>query len=153
MMRIILYEEDIGKSFEIYGRKFRTYFGKGILFEVHPFNIDEYDRYFKYIFLSYLPQHLETSDGINRQFHAQNDMFQYLDTQIKIINPQLKTELQRRVFTKKYGRLVNELTNLPLDIRKNIFIMKNNYGGIFLRKFKPPPAFDNLINRFREIFR
>jgi hypothetical protein len=120
-MQSVLTEEDIGKHFEIHER-LSGYYGNGILSEVNEENRDHLNRYWRYKFSHWNSRHQRRGELGDRVALAEDDMFLYLEIKKKKMNPQLKRDLERRVFTKENGRRVNQLSSkLPLEMRQNLF--------------------------------
>jgi hypothetical protein len=149
MMRNFLDESDIGKSFDIYEKDnidsiYGRVIGHGILSQVGLYDEEYQDGEFEmYEFIDFAYDYDEgerhcfrTSFGYDYDEGRRHtftttlgglyELYNFMEVEKRErkrrkINPQLKKELQRRVFTRKHGRQVNELTNLPLDVRRNIF--------------------------------
>jgi hypothetical protein len=125
-MRTTLIERDIGNRFDIFFQdeddEF-NYIGNGILSHIGPSisypgleNYNYNDNTFSHFTEDYLDKDsaIETS-----QFRAGEGIFQFLER--RKIDPQLKRDLERRIYTRKNGRMVNELSHLPLAMRQNVF--------------------------------
>jgi hypothetical protein len=132
-------EEFIAEGIDIPEEYF--YQGTGVLSDIGPF---EHEAFSGYTFTRFTTGdvYLENEDPTYGDSNTYNlaffDFNRFQDMGFeKKINPNLKQDLQRRVpqfYTRKYGRMVNELTPLPpLDVRKHVFsyLYPEKNGGKF----------------------